>query len=76
MGSAAYGRHLLYHDAVDAHVLGSSGEVEEVHPAESQTEYHEPKVLHPATKVECHRRQEENCLDETRSRVTEIRIKG
>ena len=37
--------YLLYHDAVDAHVYVAPGEVEQVHPAESETQHVEAEVL-------------------------------
>lgn len=37
--------YLLDHDAVDAHVSGSPGVVDQVHPAESETRHEEAEVL-------------------------------
>ena len=66
MGSAAYGRHLLYHDAVDAHVSGSPAEVEQVDPAEDETQNQKAQVFLLATPVEHKGDDAEQSLKETR----------
>ena len=45
-------RYLLDHDTVYAHVFTPSGEVQQVDPAESQTQHQEPKVLFPPTDIQ------------------------
>ena len=64
-----YGNYLLYHDSIDAHVLGPSGVVEHVDPAESKTQHHAPKVLFSTTEVEHRGGQEKHCLEKTGIRV-------
>lgn len=63
-----YPVYLLYHDTVDAHVSVSPGEVEQVDPAESQTQHKEPQALHPPTAVQ-HRGGQEDRLQKTTYKV-------
>lgn len=57
--------NLLYHDAVDAHVLVTPGEVEQVDPAESQRHHQEAQILVLPTQVQDSGDQEEEGLQET-----------
>lgn len=57
--------YLLYHDTVDAHVNVASGEVEQVHPAESKREYQEAQVLLPPVQIQSGWDQEEGALKQT-----------
>lgn len=52
----------LYHNAVDAHVLGAPEEVEEVDPAESQGEHQEAHILPSPAGVQHCWEQQERCL--------------
>ena len=44
--------NLLYHDAVDAHMSVAPGEVEQIHPAESETQHQEAEVLLMPTQIQ------------------------
>lgn len=63
--SAAYVTYLLYHDTIDAHVFLTPGEVEDVDPAQSQTQHQEGKVFVPATEIHPCCCQEEESLEKT-----------
>ena len=52
--------YLLYHDTIDAHVSVSPGEVEQVHPAESETQHQEAEVLLLSTQIQRGGDQEED----------------
>lgn len=58
-------KNLLYHDAVDAHVFVTPGEVEQVDPAESETHHQEAQILLPPSQVQANWDQEEGALKET-----------
>lgn len=64
-GLPFYVRYLLYHDAVDAHVYITTGEVEQVHPAEGETHYQEGQELLPPAQIQPGRDQEESALQQT-----------
>lgn len=57
--------HLLYHDAVNAHVSVSSGEVEQVDPAQSETQHHTAQVVFVPPQVQSRRQQEQSALHQT-----------
>lgn len=57
--------YLLYHDAVDAHVFFTPGEVEDVDPAQSQTKHQEGQVFVVAAEIQPCCGQEEDGLDQT-----------
>lgn len=60
-----HGENLLDHDAVDAHVFVAPGEVEQVDPAERQTQHQEAQVLLLPAQVQASWDQEEEALQET-----------
>lgn len=57
--------YLLYHDTVNAHVYFPPGEVEHVHPAQSQTQHQEAQVLVPLAQIQSNRGQEQDGLEKT-----------
>lgn len=57
--------YLLYHDAVDSHVFVTPWEVEQVDPAESETDHQEAQKLLPPHQVQAGWDQEEAALEET-----------
>lgn len=57
--------YLLDHDAVDAHVSVAPGEVEHVHPAESETQHQEAEVLLLPAQIQHSCDQEEDALHKT-----------
>lgn len=57
--------YLLYHDAVDAHVFFTPGVVEDVDPAQSQTQHQEGQVFIQAAEIQPSCGQEEDGLEQT-----------
>lgn len=57
--------YLLYHDTVNAHVPFPPGEVEHVHPAQSQTQHQEAQVLVPPAQIQSGCGQEQDGLEKT-----------
>lgn len=58
--------YLLYHNAVDAHVLKPSGEVKQVDPGKSLREDQQSDVLLHATGIQHGGGEEHDCLQKTR----------
>lgn len=64
-GGSTSSSYLLYHDAVDAHVLVTPGEVKYVHPAESEAQHQKADVQVPSGYIQPSEDQVEEALHKT-----------
>lgn len=65
MASSCAPSYLLYHHTVNTHLDLTPGEVEDVDPAQSQTQHQEGEVFVPVDQIQHCCSQEEGGLEET-----------